>query len=391
MSAIKTPQQVYRTTIEFNKYRNAVLAAENLITPIRYPLYQLYNMTMLDPHITACIEQRKNLILGCDFIVVDKSRKENEEKTLLIKKKWFREFISYSLDSTYWGHSLIQFEDIITRNGIDEFRECELVPRQYVKPEFHFVMSSIASLPPDGIDYTTIPYSDWCVPVGKSRDLGLLLKLTPLYIWKKNALGAWAEFIEKFGSPVRVGKTDSTDLESVNNMESMLKNMGTAAWGLFKTDDVIEFIESKHSDAFMVFDKMIERCNSEISKLILGQTMTTDNGSSRSQAEVHERVLEQAAERDEQFIYSVLNDQLVPLMNALGFGLDGFSISIKQDDELTLKEKGLFDIELIKTGKYIMSPEYIKEKYGTEVIPVEAEPIDETSLKNYKTELSKYY
>ncbi|MFK5282397.1 hypothetical protein ACI3PL_22835, partial [Lacticaseibacillus paracasei] len=89
------------------------------------------------------------------------------------------------------------------------------------------------------VDYTELPYSDWCIGVGQKRDLGLLLKITPLVIWKKNALGAWAEFIEKFGSPIRIGKTDSNDLQSVNNMENMLKNMGVASWGLFKTDDLI--------------------------------------------------------------------------------------------------------------------------------------------------------
>lgn len=390
VNAIKIPTQLFRITTDLAKYRMAVTAAENIFNPQRYTLYQLYQQTDLDPQVTACIQQAKNLVLGCEFCVYNKDGSENEEKTKLIRQKWFREYVDLVLDTPYWGHTLIQFEDIIPLNGIDVFREVELVPRIYVKPEFHMVMASTASLPPDGIDYTEEPFSNWCIPVGKKRDLGLFLKITPLVIWKKNALGAWAEFIEKFGSPIRIGKTDSTDLESVNNMEGMLKNMGIAAWGLFKTDDVIELVESKHTDAFQVFDKMIERCNSEIAKIILGQTMTTDNGSSKSQAEVHERMLELVGDNLKQYVYSVNNNQLVPLMNALGFGLDGCYIDIEQEDEFSLEQKGTFDIELLKTGKFTFTPEYIKEKYGTEVVEVK-EPKQQDNFQEYKNVLSKYY
>ena len=78
------------------------------------------------------------------------------------------------------------------------------------------------------------------------------------------------------------------------------------------------------------------------------------------------------------------------MMNNLGFGLDGMFIDVEQEDEFNLEQKSKFDIELIKTGKFTFDPAYIKEKYGTEVIPV-AQPVDQTELVNYKKDLSKYY
>ena len=42
----------------------------------------------------------------------------------------------------------------------------------------------------------------------------------------------------------------------------------------------IEFVESGKGDAFNVYDKRIDRANSELSKLIIGQTMTIEDGSS---------------------------------------------------------------------------------------------------------------
>ena len=389
VNAIKVPHQLFRITTDLNKYRSAVTAAEHLQNPQRYTLYQLYQQSMLDAQVTACIQQAKNLVMSCEFCVYNPDGSENEQKTKFIRKKWFREYLDLALDAQYWGHSLIQFDDIINVNGIDEFKEIELVPREYVKPEFHKVMHSAMSIPEDGVDYLEIPIRNWCIGVGKKRDLGLLLKITPLVIWKKNALGAWAEFIEKFGSPIRIGKTDSTDYESVNNMQGMLENMGVAAWGLFKTDDIIEFIESKQQDAFDVFNQMIERCNSEIAKLILGQTGSTDEKSFVGAAEVHERMLNMTGFAIKKFIYAVNNDQLIPMMTALGFQLDGCYIDVEQEDEFSLEQKGKFDIELLKTGKFTFTPEYIKEKYGTEVVEVKEQP--DKALKEYKNALSKYY
>ena len=385
LNTIKIPTPLYRVTTDLNKFRSAVDTAENIYTPNRFWLLQLYQQTILDAHVSACIQQRKNLILSSEFNVYNKDESENEEKSKILKSKWFLDFIGYALDSIYYGLSLIQFDDIINRNGMDEFKEVELVPRQYVRPETHVVTEATSTY--EGVDYLELPYANWCIGVGEKRDLGLLLKVTPLVIWKKNAIGAWAEYIEKFGSPMRIGKTNSNDLDSVNNMQNMLENMGTSSWGLFKSDDLIELVESSNSDAFNVFDKMIDRCNSEISKLILGQTMTTDNGSSRSQAEVHERVLDNVGYSDRQLLYNINNNQLIPMLNALGFGFEGLYIDIENENEFSLNEKSAFDLALINTGKFTFTPEYIKNNYGSDVIEVN----NESNIKSVSNSLSEYY
>lgn len=288
-------------------------------------------------------------------------------------------------DKKLYGHSLIQFEDVIKVNGVEQFKEAELVPRIYVKPELSIVTANYADL--KGVSYYDEPYRNWCISVGKKRDLGLLLKIIPLTIWKKNALGAWAEYMERFGVPTVIGKTDASDLVSTNKMEGMLKHLTVGAYGLFKTDDVIEVIESGKSDAYQVFDKMIDRCNTEISKLILGQTGTTDEKAFVGSAEVHERILKSLCDADLQEIYTINNTQLLPLMNNLGFGLEGYYLDVEQEDEFDLEQKSKFDIELLNTGKFTFTPEYIKEKYGTEVVPV-TEPTEPTNISN---SLKQYY
>jgi len=377
---ITTATQLYRGATDIAAYKLAVTSAESLLSPQRRQLYTIYKNIELDAHLTAAVNQRKNLTLCKDFDVL-LNGEESEDLEKIIKQKWFRDFLDYALDSMFYGHSLIQFDSVVN----DAFKAVELVPREYVKPEFHIVTNTYADL--SGTDYLEAPYNNWCIGVGKPKDLGLYLKAAPLVIWKKNALGAWSEFVEIFGSPIRIGKTNVRDEQTRANMESYLRNMAVASYGVFDTDDLIELVESNRSDAFQVFDMMIQRCNSEISKLILGQTGTLDEKAYVGSAEVQERVLKNVAYNDEFFIEGVLNYQLVPMMTRLGIFPEGVKITVKAEDDLSLIEQSKIDIELIKTGKFTFTPEYLDEKYGSEVIIVN----DPTDVVNVKNRLDNLY
>ena len=99
----------------------------------------------------------------------------------------------------------------------------------------------------------------------------------------------------------------------------MLSSMGAAAWGLFPEGTEIDIKETTRGDAFNVYDKRVDRANSEISKGLLNQTMTIDNGSSLSQSEVHLEVFENVIDSDADLVKDIVNDQLIPRMIKHGF------------------------------------------------------------------------
>lgn len=378
--------QVQRIRQNIQLWRLGVTAAENPTNPQRYNLLQTYMDVVLDSHVSACLMQRKNMVMGLEFEVV-KDGTRNDELSKMCHKKWFSDFIGHVFDSITYGFSLIQFDTLIN----DEFKCVELVDRMFVKPEFSVVVPTYSAI--DGVNFTEPPFSDWCIGVGEKKDLGLLMKVAPLAIWKKNALAAWADFQEIFGAPLRIGKTNLKDSETADNMEKMLKGMGVSAYGMFDTDDVIELIETKRTDAYMVFDQMIIRCNSEISKLILGQTGTMDEKSFVGSAEVHERILKQGLKADKRLILNALNKQLIPMMEGLGFNFGDFKFDVVKEDQLTLEEKAKIDIEFIKTGLFTMDPKVIKEKYGSELIPIEQKPeVDnQDAVNNLNKKLKNLY
>lgn len=370
--------QIHRSPQEISDFKEATEQAESVYNPNRYLLYKLYNDVVLDSHLTAAIQQRKNLTLSREFKVIKKDGNEDEEMTKLLQTKWFYEFVDLSLDSLFWGHSLVQFEDLLNNS----FKCVTLVHRLFVKPEKHIVVKNWSDI--NGVDYLEPPYSDWCIGVGKPKDLGLLHKASPLVVWKKNAMGAWSDYQNKFGLPPVIGKTDATDKKTQDKFDDMLQNMQRGAWGRFGKNDMIELLQTKNTDAYMVFDQLIERCNTEISKLILGQTGTISEKSFVGSAEVHERVLSNYAENDLHFIESVLNYQLVPMMEKLGVKFNGSKIIVDESEELAPQEQIKIDEVLLKN--YDIDPEQIMESYGRDVT-VKAQPEPFGGIKNQLDDL----
>lgn len=97
--------------------------------------------------------------------------------------------------------------------------------------------------------------------------------------------------------PMRIAKTTTRDEKELAKMEHMMDSMGASLWGVFQEGTEIEVVESTKGDAFNVYDKRVDRANSELSKLIIGQTMTIEDGSSLSQSQTHLEVFETRGKR----------------------------------------------------------------------------------------------
>lgn len=244
---------------------------------------------------------------------------EDVELTEAFNSDWFFHFVEMVLESIFYGHSLIEFPYIDPLS----MPLPTLIPRHHVVPELGIFLPNPTDS--NGIAYRDTPLMDHLVEVGDPRDLGLLCKAAPSFLYKKNATMAWSEFTELFGMPIRIGKTNTRSIEDLNRMEDMLRDLGSAAYGVFQEGEEIEFVESKRGDAYNVYDKLIARCNSELSKLLVGQTMTTEVGASgsRAQAEVHERLGDDVTASDRRFVEAVVKRGLMPILIRKGWKLEG--------------------------------------------------------------------
>jgi hypothetical protein len=353
------------TKKDIGTWRNAWQMALNIENPQRARLYDVYTDVDCDLHLTGAISQRKGMVMQKSFKMVDKNGKENKEVTALFEDEWFKQFISLSLDSIYWGHSLIQFGDLVKVNNKPRFENCILIPRKHVIPEYGVIVREVGDEPKKGISYLEGKLTKWCLPVGSPHNLGLLLKLSPQALAKKNMLAFWDQFGELFGMPIRIAKTTSRDDKERSKIESMLEQMGAATWGLFQEGTEIEIKETQRGDAFKVYDQRVERANSEMSKGILGETMTLDNGSSKSQSETHLNVFQNIVDQDADMVKDIVHNRLVPFMVMHGFPVEGYGF--KWDENIDYTPEQQMKIEEMILNQYEVDPAYFQDKYN---IPV---------------------
>lgn len=354
------------TKKDIGAWRMAWQRAIDVQNPNRCALLDIYTDVGVDMHLTGCVGQRKGFVTKRGFKLVDKGGKKNDEVTALFETEWFDEFVSLVLDSRYYGHSLIQFDVAIDRDGQMQFPIPELVPRKHVRPEYGVIVRNQNDVPQSGISYREGEFADWCIEVGRAHDLGLYLKCCPSALSKKNMLAFWDGFGEIFGMPIRIAKTTSQDEKSRNKIQDMLAKMGAAFYGVFPNDTEIEIKESSRGDAYNVYDKRIDRANSELSKGVLNQTMTIDSGSSLSQSQVHLEVFENVINEDQKLVRNVVNNKLIPFMVKHGFPVAGYTF--EWDDTVVYTPEHIREVErMLITGGYEIDPKYFADKYGIEI------------------------
>lgn len=348
-------------------WRAAHQVAIDYENPNRCRLYDIYADCILDAHLSGCIAQRKGKVLQKDYRLVDAQGKENTDATALIQQEWFTDFLSLCLDSIYWGHSLIQLGDVIpgSADAPHRFASVELVPRKHVVPEYGVVVRNPGDDWRSGFTYREGDFANWCVEVGKPRDLGLLLKCAPSCLSKKNMLAYWDVFGEIFGMPMRIARVNGLDDAERARTEAFLRDMGTAQYIVTNDGTEIEIKESSRGDAYNVYDRRVDRCNSELSKIVLNQTMTIDSGSSLSQSEVHLEIFERTTESDAVMCAHIINGRLLPLMALHGFPVQGLRFQWNNAASYTPAEQR--EIERLLLEYYNIPAEYFTDKYGVAI------------------------
>lgn len=152
---------------------------------------------------------------------------------------------------------------------------------------------------------------------------GLALPALFYFMLKSYDVTSWAAFIDRYGFPIRLGKySRKATQDDIKTLRRAIASIGADFGAVIPEGATIEIIESKtSSENTDAYQKMATWIDKQISKLVLGQTMTTDDGSSRAQGEVHEEVRQDIAAADSIAIADTLNSSLVvPYVN-FNFGV----------------------------------------------------------------------
>ncbi len=164
---------------------------------------------------------------------------------------------------------------------------------------------------------------------------------------------------------MRVAKTTTRDPKEWKRLEQMIQEAGSNLGMVTGMETEVQFVESGKGDAFNVYDKRIDRANSELSKLTIGQTMTIEDGSSLSQSETHLQVFENLVESDRDMLRDIVNNQLIPRMIKHGFPLKG--LRFEWDDAVDYTPEQQIAYETMVLNNFDVDPSYFADKYGMPV------------------------
>jgi len=201
---------------------------------------------------------------------------------------------------------------------------------------------------------------------GKIPRAGLAYTVMGLWICKSFVLKDWMAFSEVFGMPLRYGKYNeaATD-EEKDALLDALQNLGSDASMIISKAAELEILGNNTTTHGDFYEKAERFFNQEISKVVLGQTMTTEDGSSLAQAKVHGEVRSDIRNADAKALAETINGDLLTPLVQLNFGLEVslpvFAFDISEPEDLQALAESL--VPFIDRGLPV-SHAQIYERFG---------------------------
>lgn len=181
----------------------------------------------------------------------------------------------------------------------------------------------------------------------------------------------WIKFSEKYAMPYMFGKYDRS-LSKVEQRDFLqgLKNLVQDAVALIPSDGSVEIMQTGSTSNSAIYSDLITKCENNISKAILGATLTTDIGSSGSYAasNTHMGVREDIIASDKRLVENIIN-QFIRMIDTLNFQ-DNNLPEFKFVDETDLSALAERDNKVAALGVKF-TKEYIKKTYGYEENDIE--------------------
>lgn len=327
-------------------------------TPDKFDLQSIYMRMMEDADIVQSLNKRTHNVLEKQFNVYINDTITYEYDDLFKTPEMYEIFKGY-LESKFYGYTVMQ---ILGRDEENHISGVDNIDRRYIVPEMGYLKTE--QLGGTNISYMKNP---WVLQILKDR-LGILNGLIPIWIYKQEVIKAWSIHSERFGSPLVIGRTGSNDPNERYEFSQWLKDLTVSSSAVLPLDAQIEFIQQNSSDSYQVYLNLIKFCNEEIAKMIIGGTMLMDDGSSRSQSEVHLEQLNKMIRADITELEWWINKILMKTLKKLEFVKD-VNIWIKFDttEKLQLIDRMDMDKHLIANG-YSLDTDYLMDTYNTKIL-----------------------
>lgn len=326
------------------------------------------DIELKDTHYRSVLNTRKLAVTSLDIKVIATS---DDEKNLEIAKAVERDIVKnetagiYSLifdmlDAIAKGFSV---NEIIWESKNNVWRPREYKFRYAGFFRYDNLGEELKLIDPYTSELYDLPENKFIIHQPKNHSgaqilSGLAIPCLFYFMLKYYDITSWAAFIDRFGYPLRLGKysTKATE-DDINTLRRAVASIGSDFGAVIPESAMLEIIESKTTQSTSdTYEKLAQFVNKEISKLVLGQTMTSEEGASYSQAQVHNEVRGDIAKSDIRQIMETLNSQLIVPYCKFNFG------ELETYPKLELFKPDIDNMELIINAVANLSDKGLKVK-----------------------------
>ena len=335
-------------------------------------LFNAYDNTLQDDQVASVFQQRRLALTSTRFHVVEGGQDRQSKKAAealqdnldqlpfysIVDHMCYGLFYGYSVAEMIWrnNNGLIWIDDIKVRRarrfGFDT--EGQLILRQ--------VFNQPLTQMPDKKFWT---FKHGGISSDDLYGRGLAYYLNGPVTLKKNGMEAWAALLGKYGIPTAVGEIPKGATEDTRR--KLLDVVGAihSSSGLVVPEGIkINLLEASRGGT-VSFEQFVSIINNSISKIILSQTMTTDSGSSLSQAKVHMEVRAEVVKADSALISSSFNKSVVQWWTSWNYPTAiPPRLEFVTDAEEDLTQRATRDQMISNSMGWRLSLESVNEIYG---------------------------
>ena len=297
--------------------KSALTMAANVDTPDRYKLFQIFNYIMKDGHLKSQIRVAKYKVLSEPWQIYQGKVVDVATSDLLLKR-WVNTIIEYILEAELYGFTCIEMDMIDPANWA--IGEVAIVPRDYISIEKQWILVE------GSVNGSVLPYADIMnelemLEFGRRDDYGTLLECAYNIIWKFYSRSDWSRGSEKFGMPILIVEADTNNDAELDAIETKAANFGTDGYMVVQAGDKATLMERKGDKMHDIWKDNILLCNEEVSKIINGQTGSSDPKAFVGAANVQERTMEDFTMARLQNVVDEFNEKVIPYLIAKGFAI----------------------------------------------------------------------
>lgn len=285
-----------------------------------------------DTHLFSQMQTRKLAVTGLDWEVQPFSQDERDKEVAgfvdeqLKGIENFDEMLIDMLDAIGKGISIMELAWAV-EDGRNVIEDIEYVhPKKLVWDSATDEMKICTGEYPSGVG---LPKNKFVVHKYKAKSghtskAGIMRVVSWMYMFKNYDIKDWVGFCEVFGMPLRLGKYDASASEKDKKqlMEAII-SLGTDAAGIVPSSTMIEFIESQKTTSVEIYERLARYCDEQMSKAILGQTLTSDSGGgSYAQSKTHDEVRHDLIVADAKALAVTIRRDIIRPLVEFNFGAD---------------------------------------------------------------------